>query len=253
MDVSLDKGLIRKRFEMAWDTYDGEATVQDRIAGNLMALATRFLDEPIYGKVLELGCGTGLLTRKFCTAFQVSDLFLNDLCLNLEPRLRSLLDRDFVYLPGDAERIDLPYGLDVVITASALQWLENAPGFISGLANNLKTGGYALVSTFVPGNLQEISVLTGKGLVYPSWNQWKEVVEDRYEVLAVKEETVVQVFGSVWDVLRHLKLTGVTGTGNFVWTRGSLKRFEDDYVNHFATSGGVSLTYRPLYMVLKRK
>lgn len=253
MDSSLDKGLIRKRFEMAWDTYDREAMVQDKIAGNLMALATRFLDKPMYGKVLELGCGTGLLTRKFCTAFQVEDLFLNDLCLNLEPRLRSLLDRDFVYLPGDAEHMDLPYGLDVVITASALQWLENAPGFIAGFASNLNGGGYVVVSTFAPGNLYEIGSLTGKGLVYPSWSQWMDVVRSKYEILAIREETIVQVFESVWHVLRHLKSTGVNGTGNFIWTRGRLKRFEDAYVSHFAVSGGVSLTYRPLYMVLKKK
>ena len=100
--------------------------------------------------------------------------------------------------------------------------------------------GLLLFSTFVPGNLYEIKKLTGKGLVYPTSDTlvgW----------LSTADFTPL-------DVLRHLKATGVTATGNGCWTKGQQESFCRQYVEQFATTDGqVTLTYRPFYILATKK
>ena len=74
--MKVDKDLISKRFSKAVGTYDGAAAVQDAIAERMVSLlqyhdgrrGTAADGRNAVGKVLEIGCGTGLFTRKFLKA-----------------------------------------------------------------------------------------------------------------------------------------------------------------------------------------
>ena len=56
------------------------------------------------------------------------------------------------------------------------------------------------------------------------------------------------------EVLRHLKYTGVTANASSVWTRGKQERFCRDYQERFPSAdGGVTLTYRPLYILVVKR
>lgn len=115
--------------------------------------------------------------------------------------------------------------------------------------------GLLLFSTFVPGNLYEIKELTGKGLVYPTSDTlvgWLSTAG--FNLLHYEEETIVLTFKTPLDVLRHLKATGVTATGNGRWTRGRQESFCRHYSEQFTTTTGqVTLTYRPLYILAIKK
>ena len=53
-----------------------------------------------------------------------------------------------------------------------------------------------------------------------------------------------------WDVLRHLKDTGVTGIRPCHWTRKKLADFSMRYAGRYAApDGGVTLTYHPIYII----
>ena len=66
--MKVDKDLISKRFSKAVGTYDGAAAVQDAIAERMVSLlqyhdgrrGTAADGRNAVGKVLEIGCGTGL-------------------------------------------------------------------------------------------------------------------------------------------------------------------------------------------------
>ena len=115
--------------------------------------------------------------------------------------------------------------------------------------------GLLLFSTFVPGNLYEIKELTGKGLVYPTSDTlvgWLSTAD--FNLLHQEEDPIVLTFKTPLDVLRHLKATGVTATGNGCWTKGRQESFCRQYAEQFATTDGqVTLTYRPLYILATKK
>ena len=69
-----------------------------------------------------------------------------------------------------------------------------------------------------------------------------------------EEEHTTLTFSSPKDVLQHLKQTGVTGIRRETWTKGQLIDFIADYARLFTTPDGqVTLTYHPIYIILKRQ
>ena len=75
-----------------------------------------------------------------------------------------------------------------------------------------------------------------------------------FDVRYAAEEVVSLPFADPPSVLRHLKLTGVTGTEKRMWTRGRLQAFSEDYTRRFAQAdGNVTLTYHPIYIIAQNK
>ena len=97
--MKVDKDLISKRFSKAVGTYDGAAAVQDAIAERMVSLlqyhdgrrGTAADGSNAVGKVLEIGCGTGLFTRKFLKAYSPERMWLNDICQDYEESLSDIL------------------------------------------------------------------------------------------------------------------------------------------------------------------
>ena len=97
--MKVDKDLISKRFSKAVGTYDGAAAVQDAIAERMVSLlqyhdgrrGTAADGRNAVGKVLEIGCGTGLFTRKFLKAYSPERMWLNDICQDYEESLSDIL------------------------------------------------------------------------------------------------------------------------------------------------------------------
>ena len=55
----MSKFLVKERFRKCLKTYDDNAIVQKIMAQNLVSE----LEQKKYNKVLEIGCGTGILTN----------------------------------------------------------------------------------------------------------------------------------------------------------------------------------------------
>ena len=109
-----------------------------------------------------------------------------------------------------------------------------------------------LFNTFTPDNLSEIRALTGRGLAYPEADAIRRWVgEAGLRILEERTEKIRLTFDTPLDVLRHLKLTGVTATHDApAWTRRTQALFDEQYRRLFSTDDGkVTLTYSPLYVL----
>ena len=89
----MDTALIRQRFSAASASYDAEAEAQQHIAARLWALAAPHV--PSGADVLEIGAGTGLLTRLILEA-QPRSLTVNDLYLS--PQVQELVGQWHAYI-----------------------------------------------------------------------------------------------------------------------------------------------------------
>ena len=247
----MDTALIRQRFSAASASYDAEAEAQQHIAARLWALAAPHV--PSGADVLEIGAGTGLLTRLILEA-QPRSLTVNDLYLS--PQVEGLAQQFSGRVQcreGDAEHLEFGGPFDAVLSASTVQWFADNPAFFARCAKVLPKGGLLAFSSFLPGNLQEVAELTGVGLSYASAAELQGQLAPHFDLLAMEQGDVTLHFASPRHVLLHLRHTGVTGIRSVVWGKNSYKDFVARYIARYGNEQGVRLTYRPVYVLAKCK
>ena len=247
----MDKRLIAERFARARATYSREARVQQQVAERMARRILDILPDFRPRRVAEFGCGTGLYSRLLYDTWRPDLLHLNDLCPEMALCLEDLTARPGVtFAPGDAETCPLPDGLHLLTSCSTLQWFDSPARFFLRAATLLAPDSVLAFSTFGGDNLREIRALTGKGLAYPpcaDLSRWLE--EAGLHVLLLDEEQSTLHFPTPLDVLRHLRMTGVTGTTGHTWSRGRLADFTQSYTRRFGSAEGVTLTYHPVYVI----
>jgi len=251
MQKEINKELVRKRFQRSLDTYDKEATVQKRMAYSLIRFLTENTDNK-FDKVLEIGCGTGNLTRQAIHTLDFKELIVNDIVEESEKYIQNLYDRIF-FIPGDAENINFPTNLDLIISNASFQWMSDLPEFLKKLHSCLNKDGILAFTSFSPDNFSEISQITNCELQYHSILELVYLINDYYEPVYTHNETEKLAFNSPLEVLEHVKQIGVNAVNQRFWTKKDLNEFKINYIKHHSNNGKVNLTYCPDYYVLKAK
>ncbi|ENW49109.1 malonyl-ACP O-methyltransferase BioC [Acinetobacter baumannii] len=247
--MSLNKNLVAQRFAKAGQSYSEHAIVQKQICQNLTNLLKQFCPRTML-RVFEIGCGSGNLTHLITASFQIEELILNDLYADVQQHFSH--QESLKWLIGDVEALDFPQQLDMIVSGSALQWMQDLPHLLERCDEALVDQGWLCFSTFGPKNLIEIKELTGQGLSYWSIENWNSaLIQAGFEILHLSESETQLYFDSPKDVLQHLKATGVTATAQHRWTKQTLQQFYQDY-DRFKHTDGYSLTYHPIYCITRR-
>lgn len=253
--IEIDKELVKDRFSQRWDTYEDNAHVQRLIAEELILHLREFTAKDELNDVLEIGCGSGFLTKSLVDNFKVAGLYANDLCGCLEERITQVIAPNQLkgFLAGDIEDIPLPQGLDLVCSASTLQWMEDLSLLFSRICQALKRKGMFVFNTFGPNNFKEIKHISGNALNYIMLDELKRMlIRSGFEVFAYEKECVLY-FDELSDVFKHLKLTGVNGFKASQMTRARYREMMVTYEREFRTDKGLRLTYHPqLFWARKR-
>ena len=236
-----DKKLIERRFAAHFATYNHHATVQEEICALLSDYVIQYINssKTAVNRALEVGAGTGFLTMKMLPAFPLATWYLNDLVPKALPYLKDISLSSSVmprYMFGDAENITLPHDLDLVVSASAVQWFDDIGSFISNLS--MQQGGVVALSSFASQNFKEIAYATqSNGLVYAEEQQYIKWFEDSgYHVERVYSYIKEIYFESPLEVLRHLKYTGVNGIKSVQWNKRVLKEFSERYTASYSSN-----------------
>lgn len=253
MDI-IEQKQISRRFTRALSTYDQHAAAQQQISMHLIDMLRRHTGMS-FKSILEIGCGSGGFTRILKSNCKINEWWINDLCSPCEELIDNLLaGKNYHFLSGNAETINYPLKgkTDLIASASAFQWMEDLRCFFMTLSELLVPEGILLFNTFTPDNLKEIRRLTGIGLPYATPEQLKRWIKEAG--FNIVEEDIQQIclkFDSPLSVLRHLKYTGVTATGNSaIWTRQTQEKFSLQYRLLFSDENRyVTLTYSPHYIL----
>lgn len=255
MAIEVDKTLIKQRFAKSVDVYNDNAEVQAQVAVKLAQLILEHSGTS-FGRVVELGSGTGLLTHELLSLFNIEKLYCNDLVEEYLPKLQLITSRffsQFKFIPGDLEETDLfPHEIDMVVSSSTLQWILELDALFSRFSKRIKNGGTVAFSTFGDKNLFEIRDVMQSGLFYNSFSSLEQIVQKHFQIIYSEEETRVMYFDTPVDVLKHIKNTGVNALFKSSWTKKDIDQFSELYSERFTTDKGVQLTYHPMY-ILSRK
>lgn len=284
----IDKELVQRRFARTLQSYGEHAVVQRVMVQRLVTMVcdawSAFavpcsgavgVDDggPCFGRVLEVGAGTGALTVELLRRARVEYYVANDLVPACGAVLDELVNElageglgvvgsvvepavragSFSFLAGDIERVvALPENLDLVVSNATVQWLSDLEGFVARVAKSLRSGGIFAFSSFGPENMREIVALTGVGLRYRPLSGLVALGGEWFEVLVQEESVQVEWFASPGAVLEHLRRTGVNGVAGERWSKGRYRAFVDEYGERFGVDGGVGLTYHPVFCCMRR-
>jgi malonyl-CoA O-methyltransferase len=141
------KQRIRTAFSAAAGTYESAAGAQIRAAG---LLADRLGRLPAGARVLELGCGTGLFTRRLLERLDADARILaTDLSPAMIERSRVGLDDPRLgFAVLDAEAPDAAGGpFHLIASSLAAQWFADLPATLARLRTLLAPGGRLLIAT----------------------------------------------------------------------------------------------------------
>lgn len=252
-----DINIIKERFSQSRETYNQKALVQKRIADKLAGKISR-IEGLKYDRILEIGSGTGFLTDRILSSFEPSQFLINDLAETMQTDIDAIARKhnfsNYSFIPGDAEEIPFPSGLDLVISSSTFQWFNNLKRFFKRISGLLNRDGYIAFSTFGDDNFKEIRATLNIGLNYLPAEAIIDILTENFVVVEVEEWKHKKYFASPFEVLKHMKQTGVNSIDSNFIGKDKLNLFSEEYRRIFSVlNGDVSLTYHPIIIIAKRK
>jgi malonyl-CoA O-methyltransferase len=162
--LSRRSAAIAASFGARAEDYESHAGLQDRVARRLASLLPD-LEAP---RVLELGCGTGLLSRHLVARYPDGDFVLTDVSPAMIAECRNSLsgtEARVAYEIMDAGQASAHGGLDLIVTSMTLHWLTDPVATLGRLRGLLAPGGRLLFAGLGPDSFAEWrTVLATEGL-----------------------------------------------------------------------------------------
>ncbi|HIJ84492.1 MAG: biotin biosynthesis protein [Magnetococcales bacterium] len=210
------RSLIRAAFDRAQD-YDQQARMQAQIAQKLAQGFNRF--DPRSSLVaLEVGCGTGFLSRLLLDRLPQTRLHLTDIAPSMMERARINLQ---AYRQGpktftvmDAETPCFNTVFDLITASMVFQWFRRPIESISGLLNLLAPEGQLFFATLGPDTFREWRTLCGNQDIpcglhhYPGEEFWFDLAARQRMTLELTEEHLMETHSSPMAFLKRLKAIG---------------------------------------------
>jgi malonyl-CoA O-methyltransferase len=134
---------IATTFDRA-DLYHQEANTQRRVARRLAAAVADF-DLPDRPRILEIGCGTGFLSRYLIEEWPTGRFLFTDIAPTMVDRCREHLGNvdmesvDFSVMDG--ENLQGDGSFDLIVSSLAFQWFDDPLGNLDRLCQRLAPGG----------------------------------------------------------------------------------------------------------------
>ena len=239
----IDKNLVRERFSKNLENYNKNAKIQKRMAERLIT----FIRNHSPKKILEIGCGTGFLTKLISENIEFEKFIAIDIVEECETYIKNI-DARIIFTSVDIEEFikNNAEKFDLIVSNASLQWVNDFEGVVNTLKNLLNTNGELVFSTFGNENFREIYHVVGASLNYYSLNELSKM----FPKSLIEPEIHIMAFDTPKDVLRHLQLTGVNGVESTAWTKKDLIKFENGYKN--LCSSRPTLTYNPIYIKIEK-
>lgn len=244
--MQINPKSVKKHFEKSLDKYDENAIVQKFIAEKLVQETALIRKD--FDNILELGSGTGLLTKEVTKSLKFTSYTVNDLSEKSKKYIDRIL-KNYTFISGDAQKINPKKNYDLIISNAVFQWFSNLDEVLNKYKNMLNKGGILAFTTFLPDNFSELKEITGLSLMYKSKNEIEEILNKNYEIIKLKELKQTLEFNSPLELLYHMKNTGVNSLNSKPWTFADVKEFCQKYSKIYHKT---TLTYSSILLIARK-
>ncbi len=217
--------IVEHNFSRFPEEYNNIAETQKKVAAkiaNLIAQEQVLNSSPV--DILEIGCGTGFLTKDLMTRFPKANFTVTDIspamlsfCKNSMPPVKSA---NFAICDITT---DTPGGMFDIITSSlAFQWIEDMRTLAKNLCSHLKPGGSLIFSTLTEGTFANIADIFKKQMLdfpMPKLVTASELttITSCFQKTSINEEIFTETYDSIKDFLNHIHHVGAgNATGEHI-------------------------------------
>ena len=261
------KSSITARFSAAASKYHRLADIQRRVAVKLMALIPR---RPAPSLILEIGCGTGLLTEMLSRAFPKANIDAVDISPAMIKRARDNLagNKRVNLIVTDAEKLAETKKYPLIASNCTLHWMDPIQAIIQKLGAMLAPDGALAFAVMIRGTLSELNSSRKRSaphkpsrVTLPAATDLRKAINKAGLTICVKKsETIRQEFSSAEKMLKQLHDQGLTGGNNRhggnLLTRSEISSLIADYSKNYKgkkEENSVYATYRVFYCVAIRR
>jgi len=265
---SIDTRQVRRHFSSHAEEYDRYAVVQKKVVVELLDLLRSCTN--LGGPVLEVGCGTGTLSRQISDLLPGFPLTVSDIAHGMTRHAASTV-------PGvaavDADAQDLPFGearFGLVLSSSVYQWVNDLPRAFAEGARVLAPGGRFAFALFGEGTLHELreshrlavaEVGGSRSSHAQDFPTGREVhcalVAAGFEEVSVRSVYEVERHPQVETLLRNLKRIGAQNAAgrrpHGLGSRRVTQRMLQLYRERYETEGSIPATYEVIYGTGRKK
>ncbi|AUW59926.1 SAM-dependent methyltransferase [Sphingobium sp. SCG-1] len=207
------KERIASAFGAAAAGYEDHADVQ-RIAALTVADLAALLPLENNARILEIGCGTGLLTREIGKHWPAATLVATDLSEGMVRRAADGAMLAGMFMPMDGERpwFEGPH-FDLILSSLAFQWFDDLETALARLHGLLRPGGSLIFSTmgadsFSSWRAAHLACDAVAGVPkYPALAGLSEILAAYGDAFAF-DETYPVNWGTARNLIGHLKGIG---------------------------------------------
>jgi malonyl-CoA O-methyltransferase len=253
------------RFSASASTYEENARFQKKVAQELIKHIPHDSDSDF---LLEIGCGTGLLTRLLYEHFPKSQIYALDQSPSMiaENQTQFSSPVNLSWHVADICNFKSLIQFPLVVSNCALHWLESLEEGFQNIYNLTQPRGKLVISIMIDGTLTELHETRKKIAPHkiplgrlPQTNEvLNSLKKTHFNIHQAEEKVYTMYYSSARSFLRILHDTGVTG-GSISQAHQSLNRTElnrlmESYETTYHSDGqGVRATYHTLFVVAEKE
>lgn len=201
----LDKEEIKNNFSRSAVNYEAHALLQKSLADELFASICELQPR----KILDIGCGTGYLTRKLAHHFEDAEVVGIDIAPGMiDVAKKGENSTNLVFVLGDGEKLSFGNKVfDLLVSNASLQWMDFSQ-VLKEVKRVLSPGGKFLFNTFGPATLKELKELGLRVNAFLSKEELASLTEKEFTASHISSKMVELKFSQVGELVQHLKEIG---------------------------------------------
>jgi len=259
-----ERKSVAGRFSASADTYDRHARIQQIAAKEVNRLVASLSG---VNRILEVGCGTGILTQKMLACYPDSTLCAVDISEAMIARARARLSQaeNVTWIVGDASTTNGMAPFDLIVSSSSLHWVFPATETFQHLSAAVNAGGHFVFSLMLDGTLGELHASRRRIAPHkpvqarlPTAGEVQELLNDAgFQMLQKSRASLRMTYPSAADFLRSIHEQGLTGgpvsSDGIHLCRRELEQLILDYDSHYRyDEESVRATYEIMYVVARK-
>ncbi len=255
--------MIEKRFSISAKTYDRHSRPQQALIEEL----TAELPKNPPSRILELGCGTGQMTRRLLERYPTVPMDASDISPGMIEHCRTAFSDQpqISWIVADAQTFQPPAAYPLIVSTSALHWTDDLTKTFIQVHRNLEPGGTFALGMMLQGTLRELRELRTKIAPEKVFTTRLPTFEETEEALRhagfsiQKTERFDQRFtyANARAFLRAIHEQGVTGgsleRGYVPLTRREIQTLIHNYQTKSKTNSEVYASYETAVFISGRE